>query len=212
MRHVEPPNLQLGQIDIAKIVLDPRSRDDIPQILAGLQYIYCTPTLRQEVFDILKEVIPKNEKGQPVASDNGRPGMVLEYLNLAQDHLDRFKMLSQHGDVPQAIEKMAELAEILKNQIFRRCVDGETIPHAEKVFSVFQTHTEWVVKGKAGVPMELGVRVHVVEDRDQFILYHAVAQNQTDEKVAVQLLQETKSRFPELASLSLDKGYHSKAN
>ena len=28
------------------------------------------------------------------------------------------------------------------------------IPHHEKVFSIFQPHTEWVMKGKAGIPVE----------------------------------------------------------
>ena len=42
---------------------------------------------------------------------------------------------------------------------------GEKIPHAQKVFSVFETHTRWVSKGKAGNPVELGVPVCVVEDQ-----------------------------------------------
>ena len=36
---------------------------------------------------------------------------------------------------------------------------GEVIPHAEKVFSVFETHTESISKGQAGVPVGLGLRV-----------------------------------------------------
>ena len=51
---------------------------------------------------------------------------------------------------------------------------GETIPHEEKVFSVFEEHTEWISKGKAGVPVELGLRVCVLEDQHGFILHHRV--------------------------------------
>ena len=40
MRSVFHSQLNLGEEDIAKIKLDPKSRDDIPQLLAGLQYIY----------------------------------------------------------------------------------------------------------------------------------------------------------------------------
>ena len=43
MRHHFPPKLQSGQIDIANIHIDYRSRDDIPQLLRGLQEIYKTP-------------------------------------------------------------------------------------------------------------------------------------------------------------------------
>ena len=39
MRTVEAPQISFGEIDISMIKLDPKSRDDIPAILAGLQYI-----------------------------------------------------------------------------------------------------------------------------------------------------------------------------
>jgi hypothetical protein len=43
-------------VDIAAIQLDPRTRDDIPRLLRGLQYIYLQPQVREEVFTILREV------------------------------------------------------------------------------------------------------------------------------------------------------------
>ena len=58
MRKVIDPQLQFGEEDIAAIHLDPKSRDDIPQILRGLQFIYTTPALREAVFTILEEVVP----------------------------------------------------------------------------------------------------------------------------------------------------------
>ncbi len=39
MRKVINPQMQLGELPIAAIQLDPKSRDDIPQILRGLQHI-----------------------------------------------------------------------------------------------------------------------------------------------------------------------------
>ena len=59
-------------------------------------------------------------------------------------------------------------------QTRRRVILGEAIPHAEKVLSIFEPHTEWVSKGKAGVPVELGLRVCILEDKHQFILHHRV--------------------------------------
>ena len=29
-------------------------------------------------------------------------------------------------------------------------LEGETIPHEEKLFSLFEPHTRWIMKGKAG--------------------------------------------------------------
>ena len=74
MRKVIDPQLKFGEQDISAIHLDPKSRDDIPQILRGLQYIYTTPKLREAVFTILEEVIPQGMEGK-ANPDTGRPGM-----------------------------------------------------------------------------------------------------------------------------------------
>ena len=42
MRKAINPQLHLGEADIAAIQFDPRSRDDIPRILRGLQHLYIT--------------------------------------------------------------------------------------------------------------------------------------------------------------------------
>jgi hypothetical protein len=97
-------------------------------------------------------------------------------------------------------------------QIDRRVLQGERIPHEEKVFSIFEPHTEWICKGKAGVPMELGLRVSVVEDKDRFILHHQVMEQTTDDQVAIALVDETQQRYPRLRAISMDKGFHSPAN
>lgn len=98
------------------------------------------------------------------------------------------------------------------NQIERRVILGETIPHKEKVFSIFQPHTEWIVKGKAGVPVELGLKVCILEDQFQFILHHSVMENRCDEQVAVPMSQEARRRFPSLSQISFDKGFYSPTN
>jgi len=66
--------LSFGQQNIASIRLDPKSRDDIPHILRGLQYIYITPEVRERVFSILEEVLPEGTKGK-ADTTTGRPGM-----------------------------------------------------------------------------------------------------------------------------------------
>jgi transposase, IS5 family len=388
MRTVLNPQMQFGTVDISKITFDPKSRDDIPQVLRGLQYIYSHPDLRAEVFKILEEnIAPGKDK------KNGRPGMELWKIfvlavvrvnlntdydrlhELANNHLvmrqmmghstvfdrsyyelqtikDNVQMVTpemldkinqvvvkaghkllkkkdldplkircdsfvvetnvhyptdinllldamrkiifltaglcdengitdwrQHqyayrkvkklmracqnkkrgnpkseeqrkkkeadlkefhqayismcsaliersilslGNVPDTnfmVEmKKQEIANFMNharrqvNQIDRRVIQGQVIPHEEKYFSVFETHTEWISKGKAGVPVELGLKVCVVEDQYQFILYHQVMEKKTDEEICIPLVRETKERFPEVEQASFDKGFHSPAN
>ena len=72
MRKTFEYQMQFGEINIADIEIDQRSRDDIPKILKGLQHIYCTPQLREEIFTILNRLVPEG-----VSTKNGRPGMNL---------------------------------------------------------------------------------------------------------------------------------------
>lgn len=393
MRQLISPQISLGTIDIAAIELDPRSRDDIPRLLRGLQYIYMTPAVSAEVFALLAEIIPLKADGTPVSTETGRPGMtqwqilVLGTLRLGLNtDYDRIQELAnQHRTVRQmlglsdfteetcwgvqtlkdnlrlftpdllerinqvivktghrlvkkspadglevrcdsfvvetdvhyptdtnllydavrkVIETSAALSEtaglsdwrqqaynvrclkrayrrvhqlkrsrskdeerrqerdqairqavvdylkmaenfvaraavtraILLNeqgiplfvftalddymahakrqidQVRRRLLDGERIPHAEKVFSIFEPHTEWINKGKAGVPVELGLRVAVTEDQFGFILGHRVMQKETDDAVAVPIVEDVVAQYPGVASVSMDKGFHSPSN
>jgi hypothetical protein len=70
------------------------------------------------------------------------------------------------------------------------------IPHAEKVFSIFEPHTEWGSKGNASVPVEFGVKVWILEGKHLFILQHQVTEKKTDDQVAVPMVVEKKfSKF-----------------
>ena len=48
MRTVIQPQLKFGETAIADIVINPKSRDDIPQLLRGLQHIYTDTSLRRK--------------------------------------------------------------------------------------------------------------------------------------------------------------------
>lgn len=112
----------------------------------------------------------------------------------------------------EEIRRYMAHAERQINQIRRRVIAGEKIPHKEKVFSIFEEHTEWISKGKAGVPQELGVRVCVLEDQHGYILFHHVMEKQTDDKVTVHMVEQAKKRFPALESCSFDKGFYTPEN
>ena len=72
MRKVVDLQMKFGQVSIANIEFDLRSRDEIPKLLQGLRQIYCNPKIQEQVFKILEGIIPKDTD-----SDNGRPGMDL---------------------------------------------------------------------------------------------------------------------------------------
>ena len=98
------------------------------------------------------------------------------------------------------------------DQVERRLLRGETIPHEEKVFSIFEGHTRWISKGKAGTPVELGVPVALIEDQYGFILHHEVLWEGEDVDVAVPMVKQAQVLYPELRACSFDRGFHSPAN
>lgn len=115
-------------------------------------------------------------------------------------------------------DKLADIREYQAHalrqidQTERRVLHGETIPVDEKVYSLFEPHTEWISKGKAGVPVELGVKVCILEDQHQFILHHRVMEKEQDVDVSVKVIEAGKEKFPALSSCSFDRGFHSPGN
>ena len=130
-----------------------------------------------------------------------------EYLGVAQQYLSKARqtliLLQSQGfadalDVVKKleIEGFMQHADRQIEQIKRRVIEGAVIAHDEKVFSIFEPHTEWISKGKAGVPVELGVKVCILEDQHQFILHHRVMEKQTDDQVTLEMVVQAKMRFP----------------
>ncbi|MGD8947760.1 MAG: ISNCY family transposase [Desulfobacterales bacterium] len=145
------------------------------------------------------------------------------YINVCQGFVLKAKetirilrelgILSMSQDLRlSTVEHYIRHADRQIDQIRRRVVLGEKIVHEEKVFSIFEPHTEWISKGKAGIPQELGLAVCVLKDQHGFILHHQVLEQQTDDKVAVAMAQGGKDRFKNLAGCSFDKGFYSPEN
>ena len=118
--------------------------------------------------------------------------------------------------VPEAewapIRGYLEHARRQMEQVERRLLLGEAIAHEEKVFSIFEPHTRWIAKGKAGTPVELGVPVCVLEDQFQFILHHKILWAGSDVDAAVPMVEEALALHPDLRACSFDRGFHSPSN
>ena len=141
---------------------------------------------------------------------------VERYLHLCRPLVSRAEdsvsALQARGKAHDKVSRYLEYAQILINQVDRRLVQGEVIPQDEKIFSIHEPHTRWVKKGKAGVIAELGLPVCILEDQHQFILQHEVLWQGSDSDMIVAFLEKAKGRYPQIASCSMDKGYHSPVN
>ena len=91
----------------------------------------------------------------------------------------------------------------------RRLLHGQTIPHEEKIFSLFEPHTEWIKKGKLFPPVELGHKVLLTTDQHELILDYKVMEQLNDADEVIALADRLLGNYGSstVASLSFDKGF-----
>lgn len=96
----------------------------------------------------------------------------------------------------------------------RRVLLGETVPNEEKVFSMFEPHTELIQRGKQPDPIQYGHKVLVIEDAVGFICHYAVVANGVlDQDTLVPAMTELQARVGgKIERASFDRGFHTAAN
>jgi len=96
------------------------------------------------------------------------------------------------------------------DQATRRVLCGESVPNNEKLFSIFESHTELLIRGKAGKPIEFGHMIQIGQVSNKFISDYAVFEHKPVEHQLVQpALKSHKKLFgayPE--TVAADKGYY----
>ena len=114
----------------------------------------------------------------------------------------------------EALKKYCAYVDKFCDQIERRLIKGEVIPAEEKVYSIFEDHTEWLTKGKLNKKVELGVLATITTDQNHIIIDYKVTQKQRDHAQVTGIINRVKTNYPELVigSHSFDKGYYSKQN
>jgi IS5 family transposase len=96
----------------------------------------------------------------------------------------------------------------------RRLSQGQTIPHEEKIFSLFEPHTELIKKGKLFPPLEFGHKLLIATDQHELILDYRVMEQPSDAEEAIALADRLLGRYGagRIASLSFDKGFSREAD
>ncbi len=157
-------------------------------------------------------------KGQRVSKEVG------SYLEMARE-LERkvaqtkmgLRVVSLSAGQLLAVEQIRYFHEMLIKHIDlvdRRLLQGQAIPHEEKVFSLFEPHTELIKKGKAMPPVEFGHRLLVSTDQYGLVLDYKVMEGGSEKGEIVPAVDRLLARFGEesLGSQSTDKGFSSAKN
>jgi hypothetical protein len=107
-----------------------------------------------------------------------------------------------------------ELTEQVCDTARRRVLLGETVPNTEKLFSLFETHTQLYRRGKAGKPNQFGRLLLVFEDAAGFIShYHFMHRDAQDKDVIVDQTRRVQDLHQgEIKQASFDRGFYSPEN
>lgn len=153
----------------------------------------------------------KNEAGMKKAHQD-YINFATQLLRKSQEQLSRLSAQGISVFQQKNVTYYQSCATKLIDQIERRVLNNEIIPHNEKIFSIFEPHTEWVSKGKSGVPVELGLKITIVQDQHQFILHHEVMEKAQDVNVAIKVIEAVRKKYGDIDSVSFDRGYWSPEN
>lgn len=167
---------------------------------------------------LTKQVRKRFQKVRTAQRSRAHPEAVADYLAFCRPVVERAEKAAAMleamdcGDEAEQVRRFIGHALRQIDQVDRRLLKGESIPQEEKVFSIFEEHTRWISKGKAGRPVELGVPVCIVEDQRQFILGHRISWQGGDVDAALPLVCSCQEAHPELRGCSFDRGFHSPGN
>lgn len=152
------------------------------------------------------------ERLEKAAEDYLRHGRELS-RRVGQSQEDLLPLAMSDIGLTASLEALAYYHQMLEKHIDlleRRVLQGEVIPHEEKVFSIFEPHVEWIQKGKQNQKVELGHNALITTDQYHFIVDHEVLVGQGDKAQPIPLARRLKKRFAEgysLKSISFDRGF-----
>jgi IS5 family transposase len=117
-------------------------------------------------------------------------------------------------ELRKEIGHYCELGDRVIDQARRRVLQGEQVPNAEKIYSIFEPHTDLIKRGKVQTPLEFGHKVFLAESAQGLITQYEVLQgNPADEQhvePSLERHQETFGHAPEL--YGSDRGFFSEKN
>ncbi len=110
----------------------------------------------------------------------------------------------------QELQHFHGLARRVIDQARRRVFEGESVPNEEKLFSLFEPHTELLKRGKAGKDIEFGHMIQIQQVREKFITdYEVFAKKPVEHTLLAPALESHRTLFgSDPAQLAADKGYY----
>lgn len=118
------------------------------------------------------------------------------------------------GETRKEIEHFCSLGARVIDQSRRRVLNGEQVPAGEKLYSIFEPHTDLIKRGKVQTPIEFGHKVFLAESaRGLITQYDVLDGNPVDEEHVVVSLERHRKTFGDVPKLyGSDRGFFSERN
>ena len=118
------------------------------------------------------------------------------------------------GELRKEIDHYCELGERVIDQARRRVLQGEQVPNTEKIYSIFESHTDLIKRGKVQTPLEFGHKVFLAESAQGLITQYEVLEgNPGDDQQVEPSLERHKETFGHAPELyGSDRGFFSEKN
>lgn len=143
-----------------------------------------------------------------------RVGHVLDRVRSLQKACREATLNSSQSSWLEQITRFYEPTSRVVSTAYRRTQLGETVANEDKLFSIFETHTQLYRRGKAGQPNQFGRLVMVYEDAAGFIShYYLMKRKEMDADVVVEQTKIAQRKHgDEIEDASFDRGYFSPTN
>lgn len=146
-----------------------------------------------------------------------------EVLQMAAAHASAAKGLLDGLDPLRAalvlglaaeLEEVGRLGQHVVEQTRRRVMGDEQVPVEQKLFSIFEPHTDLIMRGKQRTPVEFGHKLRIVECGNGLITdYEILDGNPSDQAHVKPTLEHHQQRFGSAPrSLASDRGFYSEEN
>jgi IS5 family transposase len=118
------------------------------------------------------------------------------------------------AELHEQIAHFCGLGSRVIDQARRRVLDGEQVPNGEKIYSIFEPHTDLIKRGKVRTPIEFGHKVFLAESAQGLITqYEVLKGNPSDEVHVAPSLQRHRQAFGRVPELyGSDRGFFSEQN
>jgi len=114
----------------------------------------------------------------------------------------------------EEISGICRLADQVVDQTRRRVLKGEQVPTGEKIYSIFEPHTDLIKRGKTNRPIEFGHKVFLAESAHGLITqYRVLDGNPSDENHVPTSLDNHRNMFGSAPqTYATDRGFHNSSN